>query len=285
LSNGLIQLERGQIRGRLGPVDSTPHSPASGPHECVWTGARLANSWRHFEIARAAPSNWADGERAPEDRSTCLGRDSVRPCNPAAIPSPPLRPAQPRAARWGSAGDGRRRFGPLIDDVFTFKDIDAYGFGAIDGRSRRRSDPGAPSRGSRPNGPLAQASHVVGLPLRPLVEHVRPSAPAQHSATSTLSTRTSGRPSEWNHGASQDEWGRRSVLDIDLFDRASGPRGQADHRVGKTELFGTGPVQPRRFRPASLPSLGTAEISLWSARAIWSFYDVARSRTCASSWR
>jgi len=81
----------------------------------------------------------------------------------------------------------------------------------------------------------------------------------------------------WNRGASQDEGElKEAYLDIELFDYRLWLRlGKQTIVWGKTELFRTtDQLNPQDIAISSLPSLEESRIALWSARGVWSFYDV-----------
>ncbi len=80
-----------------------------------------------------------------------------------------------------------------------------------------------------------------------------------------------------NYGASQDERElKEAYLDIETFDSRLWLRvGKQTIVWGKTELFRTtDQFNPQDIAITSLPSLEESRINLWSARAVWSFYDI-----------
>ncbi len=81
-----------------------------------------------------------------------------------------------------------------------------------------------------------------------------------------------------NHGASQGPWNelKEAYLDIEMFDHRLWLRiGRQTIVWGKTELFrAQDQFNPQDVGLASLPSLEESRVPLWSARGIWSFYDV-----------
>jgi len=83
---------------------------------------------------------------------------------------------------------------------------------------------------------------------------------------------------EWNRGASQQQVKelREAYLDIDLFDGQLFIRAGRQTTVwGKTELFrAQDQFNPQDIALATLSSLESSRIPLWSVRAIWSFWDV-----------
>jgi len=82
----------------------------------------------------------------------------------------------------------------------------------------------------------------------------------------------------WNVGASQSTWRQLQQAYVDL----SALEGRLTLRLGrqaiiwgKTELFrNTDQINPSDFAVATLPTLDESRISVWAARAIYSFYDV-----------
>ncbi|MEB2345037.1 MAG: hypothetical protein OZ948_09860 [Deltaproteobacteria bacterium] len=82
----------------------------------------------------------------------------------------------------------------------------------------------------------------------------------------------------WNRGASQQDEKelKEAYLDIEMFDSRLWIRvGKQSIVWGKTELFRTtDQFNPQDLALSTLPSLEESRISLWSARAVWSFYDV-----------
>jgi hypothetical protein len=82
----------------------------------------------------------------------------------------------------------------------------------------------------------------------------------------------------FNRGASQQDEGELKELyfDAEFFDSRLWLRvGKQSIVWGKTELFRTtDQMNPQDLALASLPSLEESRISLWSARAVWSLYEV-----------
>ncbi|MCZ7618035.1 MAG: hypothetical protein M5U32_06870 [Myxococcota bacterium] len=81
----------------------------------------------------------------------------------------------------------------------------------------------------------------------------------------------------WNHGQGQDERElKEAYLDLELFDSRLWIRAGKQSIVwGKTELFRTtDQFNPQDLALSSLPNLEESRLSLWSARGVWSFYDV-----------
>jgi hypothetical protein len=82
----------------------------------------------------------------------------------------------------------------------------------------------------------------------------------------------------WNRGGSQQDEKefKEGYLDMEFFDSRLWVRAGRQNIVwGKTELFRTtDQFNPVDLALASLPSLEESRIALWSARGVWSFYDV-----------
>ena len=82
----------------------------------------------------------------------------------------------------------------------------------------------------------------------------------------------------WNHGGSQQDEKefKEGYLDMEFFDSRLWIRAGKQNIVwGKTELFRTtDQFNPQDLALASLASLEETRIALWSARAVWSFYDI-----------
>jgi hypothetical protein len=271
-----------------GPFDSiSAYARIQVRYECIWTGCGVATSWRHFgdRATRSPAPNWADGL-------------SERFEGPVDLPSVgiPVRRLQD-GLYLGDIADAQHTsravengvpmqtvdaaFGPLIDDLFTYKRIDAYGSDTVGDTISPPLGPWRPESKIDPNGSLAaKPSHVIGLPLRPASPSVyAPSARLreQLDGFGSFDQNFSQNQLEWNHGASQDEWElKEAYLDFELFDSRLWLRvGKQTIVWGKTELF----RNQDQFNPvdvglASLPSLEDSRIALWSARGIWSFYDV-----------
>jgi len=82
----------------------------------------------------------------------------------------------------------------------------------------------------------------------------------------------------WNRGASQrdEKELKEAYLDIELFDNRLWLRLGKQHVVwGKTELItSTDQFNPSDAALSSLSSLEESRIAMWSARGVWSFYEV-----------
>jgi len=82
----------------------------------------------------------------------------------------------------------------------------------------------------------------------------------------------------FNHGASQQETGelKEAYVDLEMLDSRLWARlGKQDIVWGKTELFRTtDQFNPQDLALSSLPDLKESRIALWSARFVYSFYEV-----------
>jgi hypothetical protein len=82
----------------------------------------------------------------------------------------------------------------------------------------------------------------------------------------------------WNHGASQQDERelKEAYVDLEMFDSRLWLRlGKQQIVWGKTELFRTtDQFNPQDLALSSLPSLEESRIALWSARGVWSFFEV-----------
>jgi hypothetical protein len=144
-------------------------------------------------------------------------------------------------------------------------------------------------------GSLASVENAtLGLPLRPAVPLLPPgsdlSKPSglwvphaalrerlDHIDDDGDSFNLRERELRWNHGAGQDEKELKELyLEFEMFQGRLFLRlGKQSIVWGKTELFRSqDQFNPQDFGLSTLPSLEESRIALWSARAIWSFYDV-----------
>jgi hypothetical protein len=199
-----------------GPFDSiSAFARIQVRYDCVWTGCGLSNSWKRFgNRARFAPArNWADGvtERFEGPIDLPSYGIPVRSLTDPARGITTTRPGDERLLPATYSQHGSRgvevgvpqatvdaAFGTLIDDVFTFKRIDAYGVNYVGTPSLRRSARGAPSRASArtarsPTSRPTSRACPCGRP-RTASTCLRRGC-ASTSTTSTRSTRTSARPS------------------------------------------------------------------------------------------
>lgn len=133
---------------------------------------------------------------------------------------------------------------------------------------------------------------VAGLPMRPLVPNdptlglgqahnlyvPSPALLERMDDLDSFDQNFSQEDLQWNRGASQEQTKelKEAYLDIEMLEGRLFLRlGKQTIVWGKTELF---PIvdqfNPYDFALTNLPSLEESRIPLWSARAIYSFYDV-----------
>jgi hypothetical protein len=257
-------------------------------YDCVWTGCGLANSWRHFgdRATRAPAHNWGNGlterfEGAIDLPSLGIPVERIQSSNEELRT---ILSAQ-HTARSFESGISEETlaasFGPLADDLFTYKRVDGVGIGTAGDTLALPLGPWRPDQRIDANGSLAELpSYTLPLPFRPSIPgRYVPSAQLRRHLDEFGSFDQNFRQTEleWNHGASQDEWElKEAFVDVEMFDSRLWIRAGKQNIVwGKTELFRT----TDQFNPidvglASLPSLEESRIALWSVRGIWSFYDV-----------
>jgi hypothetical protein len=257
-------------------------------YDCVWSGCGLANSWRHFgdRATRAPARNWGDGltERFEGGLDLPALGIPVRRIQSSNEELRNILSAQHTARSFESGVSEETlaaSFGPLIDDLFTYKRVSGVGVGDRGDTLALPLGPWRPESRIDANGSLAELpSYAVGLPFRPTIPgRYVPSAQLRRHLDDFGSFDQNFRQTEleWNHGASQDEWElKEAFVDVELFDSQLWIRAGKQNIVwGKTELFRTtDQFNPVDIALASLPSLEESRIALWSLRGIWSFYDV-----------
>ena len=267
-----------------GPFDSvTAFARVEVRYDCIWTGCWMLPTWRHFgdRATRMPARNWGDGVTEGYAGGLDLTELGI-PRRPVHGGSKKLLDIThtPRFERFYAVGISpdtvAAAFGPLADDLFTYKRIDGP----------RESlavplGPWNPDSNIEPIGSRAlTGSTVLGLPMRPESNSLYiPSDELRRKVDSfdSFDQNFRQRELEWNHGASQDEWALRELyLDVELFDSRLWIRAGKQNIVwGKTELFRTtDQFNPVDIGLASLPTLEESRIPLWSVRGVWSFYDV-----------
>ncbi len=116
----------------------------------------------------------------------------------------------------------------------------------------------------------ARGLFVPSPPLRQLIQKgdLAPSWPLNLSESRRA----------WNRGLAQEDEKelKEAYFDIEMFDSQLWMRiGKQQIVWGKTELFRTtDQFNPQDLALATLPSLEESRIALWSARGVWSFYEV-----------
>jgi hypothetical protein len=266
-------------------------------YECVYSGCGVLASHQHFgdRADRSPAPNWRDGRET--------GFTGVIP-----VPNDPpeliqgghstlldiLQTPQLEALAELNAINLDATFAPVAEDLFSFKKFDtSLAPGSIS------LGPWRPDSHVTPNGVLSGVPNmtfttdrgsVVGLPLRPLVPDAAtspgtaqgiyvpsPALRVEQGDFDSLDLNFTQSDLEWNHGAGQDEEElKEAYLEAEAFDGRLWVRAGRQNIVwGKTELFRTtDQFNPQDIALSSLPSLEESRLSLWSARGVWSFYDV-----------
>jgi hypothetical protein len=284
-----LELELNLFPDGIGPFDVlTGFVRVEGRYDCIFTGCGISGSHRWFgDRAHMAPArNWRDGittgfeGNVPDSRlRERIHRGSNELLTLQA--SPLIRPLFDLGATNVAA-----TFAPVEDDLFAFKEFDttrdegAFQMGPWNTESR-----------VQPIGALRTVPNItLGLPMRPEIgETIR----GKHGAEGLyvpsdqllrhlddfddFDVNYSEKELAWNHGAGQDEHElREAYIDAELFDSRLWLRvGKQSIVWGKTELFRTtDQFNPQDLALSSLPSLEESRIPLWSARLIYSLYDL-----------
>ncbi len=167
-------------------------------------------------------------------------------------------------------------FGPTGRDLFTWRRIEGPRSGVA-----VPLGPWPYASKIRSNGALrGQTSTTSALPLRPAAGSLyAPSAALRDriGEFGSFDQNFDEHELAWNHGGSQDEWElKEAYVDLEMLDSRLWIRvGKQNVVWGKTELFRTtDQFNPVDIGLASLPSLEESRIALWSARAVYSLFDV-----------
>ncbi len=159
--------------------------------------------------------------------------------------------------------------GSLRDRVNPFRPGDVhpiYGFSGSELPFRQ-----APLFGPNDSAPEWEAQGLF-LPNASVAEEIR------HSRFDTFDQNFRQAELAWNHGASQQDEKelKEAYIDLEMFDGRLWMRaGKQSIIWGKTELLRTtDQFNPQDLALASLPSLEESRIALWSARFVYSFYDI-----------
>jgi hypothetical protein len=283
-----VELEADIAPDGWGPFDLVSgYARLAVRYDCVWAGCGVFNTHKYFgDQADHAPArNWTDGHTsgftgalktsAPQNihqgtRLVQLGR------------APPLD----QLIALGTP-NLLRTFAPFDDVVVAEKRIvNATGEGAIP------LGPWHPEVRIHSVGLLADLENPTSpLPLRPKIGPPSgnpyeaagiyvPSAPlrANLDAFDNFDQNYNQAELEWNRGASQQDEKelKEAYLDVEMLDGRLWMRiGKQNIVWGKTELFRTtDQFNPQDIGYASLASLEETRIALWSARAVYSFFDV-----------
>ncbi len=264
-----------------------------GRYDCVWqsmchiaTGQRL---WGNE--ANRAPSQFTNGRssgftgrfRNPSSPSRRVHGSGARLVGVAEIP-----PLDTILGIGGAATELAlaRTLGPVSDFKFAVKHIQGS-VGPLTAPLGPWTPEDVKANGALRNVPTAvttlagPATIPIPLPLRPAQGSLFSPSPRLREIIDDLDdldVNFSENELQWNRGASQQQVKelREAYLDIEFLD------GQLFLRVGrqttvwgKTELFrAQDQFNPQDIALATLSSLESSRIALWSLRAIWSFWNV-----------
>ncbi len=279
-----LEPELDLVSAGWGPFDLvSAYSRIEVRYDCVFNGCGTIGTTRVFgDHARAAPArNWADGPTLSyvggidlREVGKTVGRVQRHSLDLRSISANPS--FQPFYDVGIEPETLSAAFGPTADDLFTWKRIEGPRSGIA-----VPLGPWPYESNIRPNGALrGETSTTSPLPLRP-------AAGSLYTQSAALRERIDGFDSfdqnfgehelAWNRGGSQDEWElKEAYVDIELLDSRLWLRlGKQNIVWGKTELFRTtDQFNPVDIGLASLPSLEESRIALWSARAVYSLFDV-----------
>ena len=283
-----LELESDLLPNGLGPVDlASFFARVEVRYDCIYNGCGVAPTdiwWGNS--ARRAPRNLTTGRTNPftgpldVKESRALHRDNRLDDFKVAIS------ALDQLIELGAVGVDST-FAPIDDALFAVKDIDASVGNGVFVLGPWNLDANIDAVGSLESIP----NPTRPLPLRPAVGPPRsdggldphglfvPSdAFLRHeSRFDDFEQNFSQKDLTWNHGQGQDERELKELyLDLELFESRLWIRAGKQSIVwGKTELFRTtDQFNPQDLALSSLPSLEESRLSQWSARGVWSFYDV-----------
>jgi hypothetical protein len=283
-----LELESDLLPNGLGPIDlASFFARVEVRYDCIYNGCGVAPTdiwWGNS--ARRAPRNLTTGRTNPFSgqldvkESRALHRDNRLDDFKVAIS------ALDQLVALGAVGVDST-FAPIDDALFAVKDIDASVGNGVFVLGPWNLDANIDAVGSLESIP----NPTRPLPLRPAVGPPRsdggldphglfvPSdAFLRHeSRFDDFEQNFSQKDLTWNHGQGQDERELKELyLDLELFESRLWIRAGKQSIVwGKTELFRTtDQFNPQDLALSSLPSLEESRLSQWSARGVWSFYDV-----------
>ena len=284
-----------EIEGNVAPNGFGPFSliqtytRIQARYDGIWTGYGFAPTWRAFgdRAVEAPATNWDDGRTNPYSGTIFVGGvDPHRITNSDSLLEFTQIPPFDRLAQLGSVGIGPT-FAPVDDARFLVKD-----FASSIGNGTFTMGPWKPGAQIDPSGSLQSVfDPTIGLPLRPEVPPPDAGGPGAHGLYipsqpfahrlhkyGDFDQNFGQADLEWNHGGDQRPWDelKEAYVDLETLDGRLWMRfGKQDIVWGKTELFRTtDQFDPQDLALSSLPSLEESRIALWSARAVYSFYDV-----------
>jgi hypothetical protein len=290
-----LEIEADIVRDGFGPIDTMGlYVRGEARFDCIWSSlcGTMSSAKLFGNRSNRAPGNLANGvtsnysgvlafepgpRRAQNDHNNLVLLDKV----------PPIT-----TLLGFGAGNVFPTVAPVADALFTTKEYEA----SI-GRQSFPLGPWQPKTqieaiGTLGHIPNATGPGPAGLPLRPMVPndpslglgqahnlYVPSPALLEHMGDfDSFDQNFTQNQLQWNRGASQEQTKelKEAYVDIDMFEGRLFLRlGKQSIVWGKTELF---PVvdqfNPYDFAQTTLPSLEDSRIPLWSARAIYSLYDV-----------
>lgn len=290
-----LEFEFDLIEEGWGPLDSmSAFARVEGRINCVYKSAcGLSRSMKLYgDHAQRAPRNFTNGTTSgySGDEPTAEGPVRIHD-NQELLPLQEVPPFDAIFALGASPENLDRVLAPIDGAVFAVRKIDhdnpygprtlpqgpwrtgyaVHGVGLLNS-VEDFTDPADPD--PTDNDPRG------GLLLRPKQDNLYiPSAALRKEAKKldSLDLNLSENELFWNRGQSQDEGElKEAYFDIEMFDYHLWLRlGKQSIVWGKTELFRTtDQLNPTDLAVGALPSLEESRINLWSARAIWSFYNV-----------
>jgi hypothetical protein len=267
-----------------GPFDLvSAYSRIEARYDCVFNGCGTIGTTRMFgDHAKRSPArNWADGQTLSyvggiDLRAVGKSVDHVQRNDLDLLPITANPGFQPYYDVGIEPETVSAAFGPTADDLFSWKRIDGPRSGIA-----VPLGPWPYESNIRPNGALrGEVSTTSPLLLRPAAGSLYTQSAALHERIGEFDSFDQNfgeHELAWNHGGSQDEYElKEAYLDIEMLDSRLWLRlGKQNIVWGKTELFRTtDQFNPVDIALASLPSLEESRIALWSARAVYSLFDV-----------
>ncbi|CAG1006367.1 hypothetical protein MYXO_03469 [Myxococcaceae bacterium] len=292
-----LEIEADLLPQGVGPFESVSlFVRAQARFDCIWS--QMCGTMRSAQLfgnrSVRVPGNLANGV---DYTHSGVIQVETNP-RPAQNPNHNLIGLQQIPSIETLLGFGAGRFyetiAPVADGLYTTKRYE----GSLQSEAFAMG-PWQPRTKIHPIGQLGEIDNVTGpfpngLPLRPVVPNVPgaglggdfahnlyvPSQAllARQDDFGSFDQNFTQSQLQWNRGASQEQTGelKEAYLDIDMLEGRLFLRlGRQTIVWGKTELF---PIvdqfNPYDFALSTLPSLEDSRIPLWSARAIYSLYDV-----------
>ena len=281
-----------EVEGNIAPNGWGPfdviqsYTRIEARYDCIWTGCAIAPTYRYFgDRANQAPRNLNDGRTTPYS-GVLVVRDSERIAKNHELLEFKGIPPFDQLASFGSEGIDPTLL-PVHDARFAVKNVDASLGNAV-----FVLGPWKPGATIDPTGSLQTVPNPTSaLPLRPSVGAPRLGGMDPHGLFIPSQPFVDAFPHygrfdqnfgqadlAWNHGGSQRPYNelKETYLDLETLQGRLWMRiGRQDIVWGKTELFRTtDQFNPQDLALSSLPTLKESRVPLWSARAVYSLYDV-----------